>query len=196
MRLRQLNNVVLPAPFGPISPRISPSSISKETPSSATIPPNRNATSQTSSSLVPSVRPIMGISRWSSSTRPVVRASALAIATPACNEPDDLHFSSQAERAFRKVKGVIVFLAMITILKLPDSHYISQPMAVRSCAGWTKEVPMVDGTSSSPPRRAAFEDRSLHARTPPTAHPTPGRLAFQPLRELLLQICCRCNNPQ
>src|SRR6516162_3500889 len=46
----QLNRVVLPAPFGPIRPRIWPSSISKETPSSAMIPPNRRAISRTSRS--------------------------------------------------------------------------------------------------------------------------------------------------
>jgi putative ABC transport system substrate-binding protein len=39
-RLRQLNNVVFPAPFGPIRPKIVPGSISKLTPSSATIPSN------------------------------------------------------------------------------------------------------------------------------------------------------------
>ena len=39
-----LNAVVLPAPFGPIRPTIWPSSTSNETPSRATIPPNRRVT--------------------------------------------------------------------------------------------------------------------------------------------------------
>ena len=39
-----LNAVVLPAPFGPIRPTICPSGTSKETPSRATIPPNRRVT--------------------------------------------------------------------------------------------------------------------------------------------------------
>src|SRR5437667_330142 len=46
----QLNSVVLPAPLGPISPRICPSSRVKETPSRATMPPNRKAISRISSS--------------------------------------------------------------------------------------------------------------------------------------------------
>ena len=40
-RLRQLNNVVFPAPFGPISPAIRPLLTVKLTFSSATMPPNR-----------------------------------------------------------------------------------------------------------------------------------------------------------
>src|SRR3954453_20815839 len=37
-----LNAVVLPAPFGPIRPKIVPSSASRETSSRATIPPKRS----------------------------------------------------------------------------------------------------------------------------------------------------------
>src|SRR2546428_623634 len=40
-RLRQLKSVVLPAPFGPMRPTIAPSSTSKETASSARMPPKR-----------------------------------------------------------------------------------------------------------------------------------------------------------
>jgi hypothetical protein len=43
----QLNSVVLPEPFGPISPRISPSRTSKETPLSAVNPPKRLVTPAT-----------------------------------------------------------------------------------------------------------------------------------------------------
>ena len=43
-----LNAVVLPAPFGPISPTISPASAVKETASSATMPPKRFETLSTS----------------------------------------------------------------------------------------------------------------------------------------------------
>ena len=43
-----LKQVVLPAPLGPIRPRISPSLMSKLTSSSATTPPNRSVTSSTS----------------------------------------------------------------------------------------------------------------------------------------------------
>ena len=49
-RTKPLNtskSVVLPAPFGPSRPRISPSRTSNETPSSATTPPNRFDTSCT-----------------------------------------------------------------------------------------------------------------------------------------------------
>ena len=45
----QLNIVVLPEPFGPISPRISPSATSKETRLSALKPPNCLVTSATRS---------------------------------------------------------------------------------------------------------------------------------------------------
>src|SRR5690348_9532046 len=44
-----LKQVVLPAPFGPISPRISPLYRVKSTPSRATTPPKRMVTSSTSS---------------------------------------------------------------------------------------------------------------------------------------------------
>src|SRR3954469_22091696 len=44
-----LKQVVLPAPLGPIRPRISPSRMSKDTWSSAVTPPNRMVTSSTSS---------------------------------------------------------------------------------------------------------------------------------------------------
>src|SRR5215831_4650340 len=40
----QLNMVVFPAPLGPIRPRMAPSETSKDTPSRATIPPNRMLT--------------------------------------------------------------------------------------------------------------------------------------------------------
>ena len=46
-----LNAVVLPAPFGPISPEIWPASTSKETPSRATMPPKRSVTSRTDSNV-------------------------------------------------------------------------------------------------------------------------------------------------
>ena len=45
----QLKSVVLPAPFGPISPTIWPGATSKDTPSSATMPPKRTQTSCTRS---------------------------------------------------------------------------------------------------------------------------------------------------
>src|SRR5438552_10244409 len=46
----QLKSVVLPAPFGPISPAMRPGATSKDTPSSATMPPKRTDTSRTLSS--------------------------------------------------------------------------------------------------------------------------------------------------
>src|SRR5277367_5586202 len=46
----QLNSVVLPEPFGPIRPQISPRPTEYDTPSSATTPPNRTATSRMDSS--------------------------------------------------------------------------------------------------------------------------------------------------
>src|SRR5258708_12545757 len=45
----QLKSVVLPAPFGPIRPTMRPGATSKETPSRATMPPKRTATSCTRS---------------------------------------------------------------------------------------------------------------------------------------------------
>src|ERR1700680_3873683 len=47
-----LNNVVLPAPFGPIRATTSPASTEKETRSSATTPPKRTLSSRTSSSAI------------------------------------------------------------------------------------------------------------------------------------------------
>src|SRR5438067_84437 len=44
-----LNNVVLPAPFGPITPTTSPGSTDADTSSSAVSPPNRTVTPWTSS---------------------------------------------------------------------------------------------------------------------------------------------------
>jgi len=43
----QLKHVVLPEPFGPISPRISPGVISKETPRRARKPPKRLVSPET-----------------------------------------------------------------------------------------------------------------------------------------------------
>src|SRR3954463_14368392 len=57
----QLNIVVLPAPFGPIRPRISPPFRANETPSSATMPPKRNAISRISSSAPPVPAPALPI---------------------------------------------------------------------------------------------------------------------------------------
>src|SRR5436305_14560944 len=51
-----LKAVVLPAPFGPISPTIEPSATSSETSSSATIPPNRSRAWSSASSGTPSAR--------------------------------------------------------------------------------------------------------------------------------------------
>ena len=48
-RVITLNSVVLPAPFGPIRPTISPGAASTETSSSATIPPKRRVTCSTES---------------------------------------------------------------------------------------------------------------------------------------------------
>src|SRR5215207_9247555 len=53
MRETTLNRVVLPAPFGPISPQISPSSIVKDRSSRATTPPKRTEMLRTSSSANP-----------------------------------------------------------------------------------------------------------------------------------------------
>src|SRR5688572_31571469 len=47
-----LNAVVLPAPFGPIRPTICPSRTSKETPSRATMPPNRRVMFRSESSAI------------------------------------------------------------------------------------------------------------------------------------------------
>ena len=53
-RERQLNKVLLPAPLGPMRPRISPLRTSKLMPSSATMPPKRTDTfSRASSALSP-----------------------------------------------------------------------------------------------------------------------------------------------
>ena len=52
-RLTQLNSVVLPAPLGPISAQICPSSMTKLSPSSATTPPKRTPTSSISSRATP-----------------------------------------------------------------------------------------------------------------------------------------------
>src|SRR5690242_5046387 len=49
----RLNSVVLPAPFGPISPTISPSRTVNETPSTARSPPNARARPATSSTAPP-----------------------------------------------------------------------------------------------------------------------------------------------
>src|SRR5436309_10533946 len=49
----QLNRVVLPEPFGPISPTISPSRTAKSTPSTATRPPKRLVTPLPSSTIIP-----------------------------------------------------------------------------------------------------------------------------------------------
>jgi hypothetical protein len=46
-RVTTLKTVVFPAPFGPISPTISPGCTSNETPSRATTPPNRRVTFST-----------------------------------------------------------------------------------------------------------------------------------------------------
>ena len=46
----QLNSVVLPAPFGPISPQMAPLATSKLTSSSAVTPPKRIVTPSTASS--------------------------------------------------------------------------------------------------------------------------------------------------
>src|SRR6476620_5306814 len=48
-RDRQLKRVVLPAPFGPISPTMRPGATENETLSSAVMPPKRTVTSATSS---------------------------------------------------------------------------------------------------------------------------------------------------
>src|SRR5436309_7164891 len=48
----QLSKVVLPAPFGPMTPMMSPCSTSKVTPVRALTPPNRLLTSRTASKLI------------------------------------------------------------------------------------------------------------------------------------------------
>src|SRR6185312_10958774 len=48
--------VVLPAPFGPIRPKIVPSSASRETSSRATIPPNRSDAFWSESRPIPAAR--------------------------------------------------------------------------------------------------------------------------------------------
>src|SRR5262245_60734315 len=53
MPLMQLNTLVLPAPFGPISASSSPRSTESETPSSTTRPPKRSVSLSMSSSAIP-----------------------------------------------------------------------------------------------------------------------------------------------
>ena len=60
--LSALKSVVLPAPFGPMIPRISPVATRRLTPSSAFRPPNAIDTPDTSSSVAPMVRADAGAS--------------------------------------------------------------------------------------------------------------------------------------
>ena len=55
-RDRQLKSVVLPAPFGPISPTMCPGATSNDTPSSAMMLPKRTAIFRTLSSAPPTTR--------------------------------------------------------------------------------------------------------------------------------------------
>src|SRR5262245_47519719 len=57
MPLMQLNTLVLPAPFGPISASNSPRSTLSDRPSSTTRPPKRSVRLSTSSSAIPPPRP-------------------------------------------------------------------------------------------------------------------------------------------
>src|SRR5690606_17849222 len=61
MPVTTLNAVVLPAPFGPISPRISPRSMWKLTPLRAVTPPNLSVTSSSESRVSPVVT---GVGCW------------------------------------------------------------------------------------------------------------------------------------
>src|SRR5690348_10163167 len=59
----RLNRVVLPAPFGPISPTISPSRTSNDTPSTARSPPKVRDSPETSSTAPPPEQWTAGPSR-------------------------------------------------------------------------------------------------------------------------------------
>src|SRR5438876_4600040 len=63
MPVTRLKSVVLPAPFGPISPTISPASTSSDTSSTATMPPNRFVTFCTVSSAIAGDYPMASIRR-------------------------------------------------------------------------------------------------------------------------------------
>ena len=56
----QLNSVDLPEPFGPITPRISPSRTSNDTPRTAWMPPKDFSMSRTSSSARHDAAPLAG----------------------------------------------------------------------------------------------------------------------------------------
>src|SRR5919112_1248064 len=60
-----LKQVVLPAPLGPISPRISPGRMPNDTLSRATTPPNRMLTSRMASSGSPDAGPAGAAKAWS-----------------------------------------------------------------------------------------------------------------------------------
>src|SRR5436309_9907659 len=55
--VRMLKNVDLPAPFGPMSARISPRASANDTPSTARTPPNARRTSSTASTAAVSATP-------------------------------------------------------------------------------------------------------------------------------------------
>src|SRR5690349_5800771 len=62
-RLTQSNRVVLPAPFGPISPQTLPRGTVKDTPASAVTPPNRTTRSVTVSAASLGITPTVGPAR-------------------------------------------------------------------------------------------------------------------------------------
>lgn len=82
--------------------------------------------------------------------------------------------------------GEARLFAVITILKLPNTHDITPPIAAPGTdRGWTKEVQMADELIGKPPSLSAAGSRSKKVRSGTT-----GRSVTQPEDEILLQICC------
>src|SRR5215211_95804 len=104
-----LNAVVLPAPFGPIRPTIWPSRTSSETPSRATIPPNRRVTLRSES---------RAIGRRSLSIRP-----CRALLCPRAAQPE----GDQPLRRRDPLRG----LPGVDLLPLGELRHLARPDHLR-----------------------------------------------------------------
>ena len=159
-RVTQLNSVVLPAPFGPISPQISPSLTAQVTPSSARTPPKRTDTSSMRSNGLRVAHFVLPACRARDSARDLFVASLFPASRRAVQRESDCRHCA------RRTLHFIQVAACGRGARLRRSHsrivvrsWASQCMPRRDPARVGGACPMPDAARSVPESRAKQRGR-------------------------------------
>src|SRR6478736_2288516 len=182
-----LKQVVLPAPLGPMSPRISPLLMWKLTSLRATTPPKRSVTWSTSRSFSPSATTGTPTSSGVMSTSGLMCETS-SVGSASCGSPDGAAVGSVAGVAAGSVVGVaagsVVGVAAGVVSSSPAVGWVGSGTGVSFLEDGLSLVGLL-GSDGPPWRQDPLrpEDREQHEGKAEDEHPEVGEVA-EALREV------------